>query len=93
MAVIREAGVELTGTVRDVQIDESDGRRYLIAQVENDDGISDVRFSAQETETHSGVARGELVAWVVRPWLVSGVSKRTGRPYAFLHLNYVRDAK
>lgn len=94
MAQISECGMRLDGVVRKAvyNTDEKSGARYLTAQIENDDGISDVRFSADATRAHNGLSRGDLVSWVVRPWLMSGVSKRTGSSYAFLHIDYVRDA-
>lgn len=95
MANIREAGLRFDGTVRYVKTDRDDkGNEYATVQLENADGISDVSFSAQATrDLHAaGCTSGELVSWIVRPYIVYGVSKRTGGPYGFLKLNYVRTA-
>lgn len=95
MANIREAGLRFDGTVRYVKTDRDDkGNEYATVQLENADGISDVSFSAQATrDLHAaGCTSGEVVSWIVRPYIVYGVSKRTGGPYGFLKLNYVRTA-
>ena len=95
MANIREAGLRFDGTVRYINTDRDDkGNEYATVQLENADGISDVSFSAQATrDLHAaGCTSGEVVSWIVRPYIVYGVSKRTGGPYGFLKLNYVRTA-
>ena len=61
-----------------------------IAQVENNFGISDIRFGADDTATLTA-KDGDEVSWIVRPYCVSGTSK-AGRSYAFLSLRFVQDA-
>lgn len=94
MAVIREASLKFDGTVRQVTVDHDDkGNNYGTVQVENADGISDVSFNAQDT-LNLGVSSfqpGMPVAWIVRPYTVFGISKRSGVAYGFTKLNFVRD--
>lgn len=94
MAVIREASLKFDGTVRQVTVDRDDkGNNYGTVQVENADGISDVSFNAQDT-INLGVSAfqpGMPVAWIVRPYTVFGISKRSGAAYGFTKLTFVRD--
>ena len=91
MAMVSEAGFRFDGRVRRVSFDKGDdGSRYATAQVENNFGISDIRFSADDTATLTA-KDGDEVSWIVRPYCFSGTSK-TGRSYAFLSLRFVQDA-
>lgn len=92
MAVIREATFTLAGTIRRVSVDhDQQGTAYATVQVENEGGISDVSFSAENTRTTGAVdfRPGTSVSWLIRPYVVYGVSKRTGAPYGICKLNYV----
>lgn len=94
MALVREVGLKLDGSVRNVAIDhDQQGNCYGTVQVENADGISDVSFNSHDTNAMgvASMATGTPVAWVVRPYVVYGASKRNGAPYGFLKLNFVRD--
>ena len=91
MALVSEAGFRFDGRVRKVNFDKGDdGNRYATVQVENTFGISDIRFSADDTATLA-VKDGDEVSWIVRPSCYSGTSK-AGRSYAFLSLRFVQDA-
>lgn len=92
MAMIHEAGFTITGTVRTVTVDTYNGADYASYLVENATGISEIRMNSDATAAHRNVKQGATVSWLVSPWVASGVSKKTGRPYAFLHMNYVQDA-
>ena len=94
MANVPEAGMRIDGQVLRVGIDHDDkGNTYGTVQVSNDDGISDVSFNADTTrDMHvATLAPGTPVAWVVRPYVVFGTSKRSGNAYGFLKLNFLRD--
>lgn len=94
MAMVPEAGMKLDGNVIRVGIDHDDkGNAYGTVQVSNDDGISDVSFSAEATRNMrvSELAPGTPVAWVVRPYAMFGVSKRSNQQYGFIKLNFLRD--
>lgn len=93
MALVSEASVTFCGTIRNTRFETAqDGKSYLRAQVENDDGISDISFNEADTQSHRLVQNGQQVSWIIRPSLVSGVSQRNGKPYAFLSLRFLRDA-
>ena len=86
--------MKLDGTVMRVGIDHDDkGNAYGTVQVSNNDGISDVSFNADATRDMqvATLAPGTPVAWVVRPFVVFGVSKKSGNAYGFLKLNFLRD--
>lgn len=94
MANVPEAGMKIDGTVLRVAIDHDDkGTAYGTVQVSNDDGISDVSFNADATRTMqvANIKPGTPIAWVVRPFVVFGTSKRSGNAYGFLKLNFLRD--
>lgn len=91
MAMIHEAGFTIAGTVRSVTVNTANGSDFATYLVENPTGISEIRMNADATAAHRGVKQGDRVSWLVSPWLASGVSKKTGRPYAFLHMNFVAD--
>ncbi|WP_155510471.1 hypothetical protein [Bifidobacterium adolescentis] len=94
MANVPEAGMKIDGTVLRVAIDHDDkGNAYGTVQVSNDDGISDVSFNADSTRTMqvANIAPGTPIAWIVRPFVVFGTSKRSGNAYGFLKLNFLRD--
>lgn len=91
MAMIHEAGFVIAGTVRSVTVNTSNGSDFATYLIENPTGISEIRMNADATVAHRNVKQGDRVSWLVSPWLASGVSKKTGRSYAFLHMNYVRD--
>lgn len=91
MANVPEAGMKIDGTVLRVAIDHDDkGTAYGTVQVSNDDGISDVSFNADSTRTMqvANIAPGTPIAWIVRPFVVFGTSKRSGNAYGFLKLNF-----
>lgn len=91
MALVSEAGFRFDGRVRRVSFDKGeDGNRYATVQVENTFGISDIRFSADDTATLSA-KEGDEVSWIIRPYCYAGTSK-AGRSYAFLSLRFVQDA-
>lgn len=94
MAMVPEAGLLIEGSILNVHVDRgSDGNDYATVQVSNEDGISNVNFNAQDTrnlQVHA-FQPTTRVAWVVRPYVVYGVSKNTGNAYGILKLNYVRN--
>lgn len=93
MVIVSEASMRFTGDVRAVRYETgTDGKSYLRAQVENSDGISDIAFNEADTASHRTVQAGQSVDWIIRPYVVSGVSARTNKPYAFLSLRFIRDA-
>lgn len=94
MAMVPEAAMKLDGTVMRVGIDHDDkGNAYGTVQVSNNDGISDVSFNANATRDMqvANLVPGTPVAWIVRPFVVFGVSKKSGNAYGFLKLNFLRD--
>ena len=94
MAMVPEAAMRLDGTVMRVSIDHDDkGNAYGTVQVSNNDGISDVSFNSAATRDMqvATLAPGTPVSWVVRPFVVFGVSKKSRNAYGFLKLNFLRD--
>ena len=86
--------MRIDGQVLRVGIDHDDkGNTYGTVQVSNDDGISDVSFNADATRTMqvANIKPGTPIAWIVRPFVVFGTSKRSGNAYGFLKLNFLRD--
>ena len=91
MAVIREATLNISGTIRRVDVDhDQKGTAYATVQIENEGGISDVAFSADNTQKCGAVdfKPGTSVNWQVRPYVVYGISQRSGAAYGFRKLNY-----
>lgn len=92
MAVVSEAGFVFSGAVRRLWFEKSQqGAEYLRAQVENQDGISDISFSEDDTRAmRDQVSVGDVVSWIIRPRVYSGVSAKTGKPYGILSLFFLR---
>lgn len=96
MAMVPEAGLLIEGSILNVHVDRgSDGNDYATVQVSNEDGISNVNFNAQDTRNLQVQAFQPTtrVAWVVRPYVLYGVSKNTGNSYGILKLIFVRNAE
>lgn len=93
MAMVPEAGLLIEGSILNVHVDRgADGNDYATVQVSNEGGISNVYFNAQDTRDLQVQAFQPTtrISWVVRPYVVYGVSKNTGNSYGILKLNYVR---
>lgn len=94
MAMVSEAGLLIDGTILNVYVDHgTDGKDYGRVQVSNQDGVSNVNFNAQDTERLrvQDFQPGVRVLWIVRPYVVYGVSKNTGNAYGILKLSFIRD--
>lgn len=93
MPYFPEAALIIEGTVVDSKIETaSNGKEYLTVRISNDYGMSDVSFNVAKTQVYKDVAQGDVVKWLIRPFVKYGISSRTQQAYGILRLNFLDEA-